>query len=111
MSEEQYTEVEIVMGTNIPDIKADFGKMELEPDRQVHKNYISSVDGEGLTDKKEWILKKGKRYHFYIYFTTEYSLSQAAGAYIKNIGFNMSKIFQQNNMPVQIPEIFFASVE
>lgn len=60
MPDEQYTKVEIIMETNIPDIQAYFGKMELHPDRQVQKNYISSVDGEGSTDKKGWILKKVK---------------------------------------------------
>lgn len=106
---EQYTEVEIIISANYSDIKAYFDKMELRPDREVQKIYISNVDGEGVTDKKRWVLKKGKEYHFYVYFTIVHNLLDVPGAYIKNIGFNMSKVFQHNNKPVQIPEIYFAS--
>jgi hypothetical protein len=106
---EQYTLVEIIISANNSDIQAYFGKMELHPDKEVQKNYITEVDNEGVTENKRWILKKGKEYHFYVYFTIEHNLLDAPGAYIKNIGFNMSKVFQHNNKPLPIPEFYFAS--
>lgn len=106
---ERHTELTLVIYAKCCDLHADFNKIELYPDIPIQREYISYIEGEGPTDEKGWVLKKGKEYHYYIYFTTVHGFSLTLGSRIHNVKVNLAKVFQYNNKQVHVPEFYFAS--
>jgi hypothetical protein len=107
-SKERHTELSLAVYAKSCDLVADFKKTELHPDIPIQREYISIIEGEDPKDEKGWILKKGKKYQFYIYFTTVHDSFLAPSSRIKNIKINMSKVFQCNNKLITMPEFNFS---